>query len=97
LLLPQRKNHSGEGVEMTTEQVVERAEELAGIILINPPTVVHDREFYNALLTATNELRGSINRNKLTRWLNRNKGRIVGGLRIIKEGATHGFYRWKLE
>ena len=33
---------------------------------------------------------------KLGRWLNRAKGKIVNGLKLLQSGSKHGYPLWKL-
>jgi hypothetical protein len=97
-VLAQWMKHIGKGSVVTTEQVATKAEEVAGMIPTNPPTLVHDGEFYNSLLMATKERGGKVSRGKLTRWLDRNKSKVIGGQRIIKEDTKmHGYWQWRLE
>lgn len=41
--------------------------------------------------------RGTINRRRLGRWIERHAGRIVDGRRIVKAGIYCGYARWRVE
>ena len=54
-------------------------------------------DFHNALLAvASSPSGGSVNSVKLGRWLNRVKGKIVNGLKLLQSGNRHGYPLWKL-
>ena len=56
-----------------------------------------DTDFHNALLAvATSRSSAAVNGTRLGIWLNRIKGKIVGGLRVIQCGYAQGCQLWML-
>jgi hypothetical protein len=67
----------------TVQQVISRA-------LVNA-------DFQNALMAvASSPSGGSVNSVKLGRWLNRAKGKIVNGLKLLQSGSRSGYPLWML-
>ncbi len=52
-------------------------------------------DFREALLTVAGD-GGSINSRRLGKWLGRNKDRVVGGMRIVKEPMWEGNVTWRI-
>ena len=61
-----------------------------------PPRPFRNEAFREALLIVAGE-GGVINSRSLGKWLAANKGRIVGGLRIVQDGESSGVAQWRLE
>jgi putative DNA primase/helicase len=82
-VVEQWKEHLTLNQDYTVQQVIGRA-------LINS-------DFHNALMAvASSPSGGSVNSVKLGRWLNRAKGKIVNGLKLLQVGSKHGYPLWKL-
>jgi putative DNA primase/helicase len=82
-VVEQWKEHLVLNQDYTVQQVIGRA-------LINS-------DFHNALMAvASSPSGGSVNSVKLGRWLNRAKGKIVNGLKLLQVGSKHGYPLWKL-
>jgi hypothetical protein len=55
-----------------------------------------DEEFKEVLNDIAEE-RGDINRRKLGRWIKRNEGRIVNGLRLNRASGARNASAWRVE
>ena len=53
-------------------------------------------EFREALLAACGK-NGAIDTNRLGSYLGKNKGKVVGGRRVVEAGELHGNMRWRVE
>lgn len=57
-------------------------------------------EYRATLADALDEIageRGTINPRRLGRWIERHAGRVVDGRRIVKDGVSAGYTRWRTE
>ena len=54
-------------------------------------------DFYAALMSvAASHSGGMVSNDRLGRWLNRNQGKIVNRLRLLRTGMRDGYPLWKL-
>ena len=57
---------------------------------------VSDIDFHAALSAVAAHRGGLLSNHRLGRWLNRVKGKIVNGLKLIQQGNVHGYPLWML-
>ena len=57
---------------------------------------VSDIDFHAALSAVAAHRGGLLSNHRLGRWLNRVKGKIVNGLKLIHQGNVHGYPLWTL-
>jgi hypothetical protein len=82
-VLLQWRDHLGIGAPCTVQEVIARA--------VNVP------EFYIALMNvAASKSGGSVNNDRLGRWLKRVEGEINNGLRLVCAGIRSGYPIWSL-
>jgi hypothetical protein len=83
----------------TVQQVIDKATKLAtGELGIGgSPAVLPRPEFYHALTAVASAKAGKgISNERFGRWLNRNNGKIVGTLRLVRIGNTNGYPTWQV-
>ena len=82
-VIMQWNQHSQLETAYTIRQVLDRA------ILVS--------DFYAALMSvAASHSGGMVSNDRLGRWLNRNQGKIVNRLRLLRTGTRDGYPLWKL-
>jgi hypothetical protein len=82
-VVEQWKTHLTVNQQYTAQEVIGRA-------LIDP-------DFHNALLAvAQSRSGGSVSSARLGLWLNQVKGKLVNGLKLLRDGIRHGYTLWKL-
>ena len=56
-----------------------------------------DDELWEFIRDIAAEKDGSINKNRLGWWLKRNEGRVVNGLRFVRDESSRGSVKWKAQ
>ncbi len=54
-------------------------------------------DLHDAIVVIAGEKDGTINRGRFGWWLKRHSGRIVNGLRMVKDTSTHNAAKWRVE
>ena len=57
---------------------------------------INDADFHAALSTVAAYRGGMLSNRNLGLWLNRVKGKIVNGLKLVQHGNVYGYPLWKL-
>jgi len=82
-VLVQWNQKLGTASSFTVQQVIARA--------------IGDQDFFGALATvAISKQGGSISNDRLGRWLNKNDGKIVNRLKLLKMGIRNGYPLWQV-
>jgi hypothetical protein len=69
----------------------------AVVDVAKPPSGTRGNEDLFAALDEIAGEKGHINKRRLGRWIERHAGRIVDGLRFVKDGERQNFARWRVE
>jgi putative DNA primase/helicase len=81
-VLQQWKQTLGTKSVFTVQRIIERA--------------VVDPDLFAALAAVAASSQGMISNDRLGRWLNKNNGKIVGRLKLIRAGSTGGYPTWQV-
>jgi hypothetical protein len=82
-VLVQWKEKLGVISKYTVQQVIQRA--------------IVDPDFFGALAIVASAAHGSgISNERLGRWLNKNNGKIVNRLKLVRVGSLHGYLLWQV-
>jgi hypothetical protein len=58
---------------------------------------VFNTSLREVLIDIAGERDGTVNRKRLGWWIKRHAGRVVNGLRLVPDTATHNAAKWKVE
>jgi hypothetical protein len=83
-VIMQWKDHLGIDKKHTVQEVIERA--------------INVRDFWNALLAIAESRSGGgmISNERFGRWLRKIEGKFAGGLRLLQDGSSKGYSKWRL-
>jgi putative DNA primase/helicase len=82
-------------VQEVIDIATRRATEQLGVA--GKPAIPADKDFYNALTAVAAVPKGrGISNDRLGRWLNKNNGKIVGRLKLVRVGNSKGYPLWQL-
>ena len=98
-VLIQWKEALGTADSFTVQQVIDKAVELATgqLGIAGKPPIPPARDFYHALAAVAVAAKGnSISNDRLGRWLNKNNGKIVGKLKLVRAGMKSGSSLWRV-
>ena len=56
-----------------------------------------EEAFLDVIKDIAGDKDGSINKNRLGWWLKRHAGRVVDGLRFVKDDSNRGSVKWKVQ
>lgn len=59
--------------------------------------ILDDEELLDVIKDIASEKDGSINKNRLGWWLKRHAGRVVDGLRFVKDDSNRGSAKWRVQ